>query len=545
MRRSSLCLLTLAVAVSFAAPHPAGPHIFFSDIESGPNVGGEGVGGAYVTLYGIGFGASRDTSKVTVGGGEASAYPVWTDNRLSFQLGTSTVTGDVVVTTAVGVSNPLSFTVRPGRIHFVSPQGKDHSKGNATAPWRTILHARDAMAPGDITYLRSGVAQETNDDWSSCLLLAGKAGTAGKPIAFVAYPGESATIGSEKSTKNGGCDLGIRTKGEGEHYWVFAGLNLRGAGEAMALYGVHDWRVIGNDMTCPEGDGPSSCFGTGLTSNLRSYGNVIHDSGRVGASALYHGVYLGTDSNHIDFGWNTIANIHGCRGLQVHSSGGSDLFDLQIHDNLIHDTQCDGIILATVDPSKPGGVNLWNNVIYNAGKGPNTPEGSGAFFCINAQGWTNAGSPGSGTIEVFNNTMVACGTWNKPPYENANGGVSMNGPNPAKRLRLRNNIIFQPNAAPYIVMDDGKGHLCSTASDCDRISGSNNVLYGLPPVVANRYLTNTLKVNPQFQDSTVSNFRPSPSSRAISGGVPTPHVADRDGIDLQACKCRPIGAFTY
>jgi hypothetical protein len=279
-----------------------------------------------------------------------------------------------------------------------------------------------------------------------------------------------------------------------------------------------------------------------MTTYLQAFGNNIHDTGRVGASALYHGVYLGAESNHIEFGWNTIANVNGCRGLHVYASGGKDLFDLQIHDNLIHDIQCDGIILANVDPSQPGGVNVWNNIIYNAGRGPNTPEGSGAFFCINVQGSTNAGPPGSGTIEVFNNTMYACGAWNKPPYGNANGGVSMGGPNPKKRLRLRNNIIWQTTNAPHILMDDGMDHLCSDSDNCDRMYGANNLFWGGLRAPANKNLTGSLYANPQFYNVAQYDFRLAEASRAARAGVITPHNTDRLGTSFDACKCRPIGA---
>lgn len=539
MRRFSIWILILAGTCT-ATTNP--PRIFYSDIESGPNSGGENEDGAFVTLYGARFGAQKADSAVTIGGTPAAAYPVWKGDRITFQVGKGTSSGVIQVHTSAGASNPLPFTIRPGRIRFVSQRGKDSAKGSATAPWRTVLHARDAMGPGDITYVRQDAVQATNDDWSACFLLAGKGGTPDRPISLVAYPGDHPTIGSEKATAEGGCDFGIRNKGQGEDYWVIAGFDLRGGGEGLSIYGTRGWRVIANDISCPRGDGPSACLGTGKTDKLAIFGNRIHDTGRPGASALYHGVYLGTDSNHVNFGWNEIANVNGCRGLHVHSSGGADLFDLQIHDNLIHDVQCDGIILATVDPSKPGGVNIWNNIIYNAGKGPNTPERSGTFFCINVQGWTNAGEPGSGTIEVFNNTMYACGNWSNPPYEHSNGAISMNGPNPAKRLRLRNNIFYQTTPRPFLVADDGAGRLCRTGDECGRVYGSDNLFYGPPPLPSMSHLQRNLRANPDFADLLKFDFNIGPRSRAARGGAVTPHSSDRQGFEFDKCDCRPIGA---
>ena len=85
----AVALLFSAVSLVAQAPQP---QIFFSDLESGPNVGGQGGNGAFVTIWGKGFGATQGTSSVTVGGGAAAAYPVWSDTKITFQLGTGSVT---------------------------------------------------------------------------------------------------------------------------------------------------------------------------------------------------------------------------------------------------------------------------------------------------------------------------------------------------------------------------------------------------------------------------------------------------------------------
>ena len=44
------------------------PLILYTDIISGPNSGGEGDNGIYLTIFGTHFGATRGTSKVTING---------------------------------------------------------------------------------------------------------------------------------------------------------------------------------------------------------------------------------------------------------------------------------------------------------------------------------------------------------------------------------------------------------------------------------------------------------------------------------------------
>ena len=491
------CAALLGVA---AAAWGASPRVFFTDLTSGPKSGGQSNAGAFVTIYGRNFGATRGTSSVTIGGGPAASYHLWTDTKIAIQLGAKAVTGNIVVTTPAGASNGALFTVRAGNIYFVATNGSDSSSGKYSSPWRTLMHARDTMRPGDIAYAMNGVAQTADDGsgWQTSLLLR-SGGTAAAPMAFVVYPQATATIGS-----NTGPPSGVRSAPQGEsypNYWVFAGFTLRGQTSAMALWGSAGWRIIANDMSCPNGTEATACMGTVESSSMAFYGNNVHDTGVATASALYHGVYFGTDSNHLDIGWNTIANVHGCRGIQIHSTpqsgepnSGQNQYDIAIHDNTIHDTQCDGIIVDTVDPSR-GPVSIYNNVVYDAGEGPANPENTGGWNCINIPGGTENGPNGSGTVEIFNNTLFACGTFANPPYPSDNNGIAENGDEPegapAIYVHNRNNLIYSvatalyPAGVPYFVAwNPVTGELCANTDICPWLYGTNNLLYGAGAPVA-------------------------------------------------------------
>ncbi len=95
------------------APIP-GLRIFYSDLTSGPNTGGENGKGAFVTIYGNGFGATQGSSNVTVGGSKADSYPIWSNTRITMQLGSAAATGDIVVhvPSRRATSNGAAFTVR-------------------------------------------------------------------------------------------------------------------------------------------------------------------------------------------------------------------------------------------------------------------------------------------------------------------------------------------------------------------------------------------------------------------------------------------------
>src|SRR6476646_7662758 len=84
----SLLLLSAACVCAQAAP----PRIFFSDLESGPNSGGQNNNGVWVTIWGKGFGATQGTSTVSVGAGTVAGYPLWSDGKMIFQLGAAATT---------------------------------------------------------------------------------------------------------------------------------------------------------------------------------------------------------------------------------------------------------------------------------------------------------------------------------------------------------------------------------------------------------------------------------------------------------------------
>jgi len=507
-----------ALLLSAAAAFGAVPRVFYTDLASGPKSGGQNNAGAFVTIYGINFGGARGASAVTIGGGPAASYPLWSDTKIAVQLGAAAASGNIVVTTSAGASNGTPFAVRSGNIYFVAKSGSDHNSGKYSSPWQTLMQARDKMKPGDTSYVMNGVAQ-TGDDgsgWNTALLLS-SGGTAAAPMAFIAYPEASATIGSVT-----GPPTGVRSSPRGgsyPNYWVFAGFTLRGQGAAMALWGSTGWRIVANDFSCPSGDGAGACMDTVESSTLAFYGNKVHDTGVANASALYHGAYFGTDSNHLDIGWNTIADVHGCRGIQIHStpqsgepSSGQNQYDISVHDNTIHDTQCDGIILDTINPSK-GPISIYNNVIYNAGKGPNNPDRSGGWSCIYVPASTENGPKGSGVVDIYNNTLYACGTFTGPPYNNANAGIVYGGGNAAISLRIRNNIVYQtatklfPGGVPYLVIwNPTTRAVCADSANCAWIQGSNNLFYGSGAAPRNTNIARSLNADPQFSDVSQGVF---------------------------------------
>jgi hypothetical protein len=509
-----------------SAPAPtAGLRVFFSDLESGPNTGGQSGKGAFVTLYGKGFGASRGSSTVTVGGGAVDNYPLWSDTKITFQLGAAAVTGEMVVHVASkGDSNGLAFTVRAGTIYFVSSTGDDAAAGSFAAPWATIPKAKNAIAAGDIAYIgnRAGdaVSQTTIDASSSYNCALGMSfndgtnqGTAAAPKALVAYPGATATVGVVSGIERG---LLVPAIAGTFDYWVIAGLTFRGEIEAMDLEGpANGWRVIGNDFSCPNGTGKSGCVTGGdntSPTNLKFYGNRVHDAATTAGSITkyYHGIYFA--SNGLDLGWNTVENGKTCRAIQFHDSGGPNNYGISVHDNVIHDTVCDGIVFATIDPSQ-GKVEAYNNVIYNVGLGPDPADGAADYTGIYVSGETDSGNPGTGTVEVYNNTLYNCGARaNSDSGAFNNGGMS-----PALTMHLVNNLVYASSGESYLAKD----------AVTSLISGSDNLWFGAGAAPAG--MAASVTTDPKFMNAAGYDFHLLAGSPAIGAGATTAALFDVDG----------------
>ncbi|HEU4416016.1 MAG TPA: IPT/TIG domain-containing protein [Candidatus Angelobacter sp.] len=548
----SFLLLALSAAVAGAQ---TAPRIFFSDLESGPNTGGQNNNGVWVTIWGKNFGATQGTSTVTIGGGAANNYPLWSDAKIIFQLGANAKTGSLVVNVpGIGTSNALPFTVRAGNVFFVAATGNDANTGSFTSPWQTIVKAKNSIAAGDTAYIEDGVAQTSEDNFTAYLCMdnagSSNSGTAAAPKALIAYPNATATVGVA-----GGLHYGIRTPniGTNEDYWVISQLHIIGGTQAMDLGGV-GWRIIGNEMQCPGADDQVGCFEMSEGTQTKFYGNEVHNAGiNPTSSKFYHAVYFSTDSNHIDVGWNHIHDNFTCRALQFHSSPlctpscgaadttGFDQFDLHVHDNLIHGDNCNGINFATVDPSK-GTVEAYNNVIYNVGRMDPLQLGA-AFSCIYVAGITNNGVAGTGTVEVFNNTLSDCAANNSANASGSRGAFGVGGGPATLIMHLRNNIAYQLPGEIYV---DG-----STA----QITGDKNLWFGVG--AGPSLTTNNNGSDPLFANRTLGDFHLSSGSPAVDTGLtilpnnpfvpnPGPTIGnDKDGVLRPQGGAFDLGAYEF
>ncbi|HYH01109.1 MAG TPA: choice-of-anchor D domain-containing protein [Terriglobales bacterium] len=499
---TSTMLITAALFLSAAAEAQTAPRIFASDLQSGPRSGGQGGNGAWVTVYGSGLGATRGTSTITVGGIPAASYAVWSDKKVAFQLSATAVSGNIVANVGGASSNGVPFTVRAGRIFFVSPTGSDTQKGTFAKPWKTLARAVAAMQAGDIAYAMNGTSATT--------LTINRAGTSGKPFAIVAYPNATVTVGSTAQ------NYAITASGGAYSWWVVSGLNLRAAVGAVNVVGATDWRLVGNDISCPSGSGAAACVRASSGSNFKVLANKVHDSGSTTSTnvASYSSVHLSV--SNVEVGWNEIGNTRSCRALTFSSASGN-LSGLSVHDNHIHDAVCDGISFANVDASA-GAVHAYNNVIKRVGTGPAPGGVEQSYACI------RAGGSGTGTVQILNNTLYDCG---------ARGNGDSGAIAAATPVAVTNNIISVQPGQQFITPN----------TSLSFISGINDVFWGDSYIPAP--FTSSINLDPQFVDAANSNLALQASSPAIDKGANTGVAADIAGVVRPQGKAIDIGAYEY
>jgi len=516
------CLVSLIVVLTVPLRLAAqtGPRLFFTDLESGPVTGGEDNLGAFVTIYGEGFGATRGSSRVTIGGTEVARYVVWGENNapargldmIVVQPGPDIQTGGIVVTVAGGSSNSLPFTVRTGQIYFVdrtAPNSSDDNPGSATQPFRTLYRPRAVLQAGDIVYIRGGTFTELDPDnpgWDTVLLLnrdTAASGTADRPIAYVGYPGATPVLGQAGARRI----LMLNQDAGPLSYYTVANLGFTAGQESLPLSGIGH-RIIGNRLY-DGGFSDGGAMGVNTDSaDLRIYGNLLSRNGLEGEK-LHHGFYpggYGTNRN-IDFGWNEISGQRGGRAIQLYGHVTGDVIDeIRIHDNVIHGSELNNIVIGGSDGDSDviGTVYVFNNIISGSRGEPGL----------------RVNTPG-GRVVIQNNTF----------YGNAQAQLFFEREG-ERRVVLQNNLLQAGPSQSYVLL-----------SGTGAIDSDHNLWYnaGSPPA----WDRSAVQGDPRLVNPAGGDYRLGENSPAVDAGTGTGISRDFNGIARPQGSGFDIGAHEY
>jgi hypothetical protein len=425
------------------------PVILFSDIVSGPGSGGKDNKGAFVTIVGKNFGNNPGTSYVSIGGGRVDNYPVWSDTKITFQVGNAAVSGPIIVVTPEGASNGLPFTVRPGNIYFVNPAVLVDGSGSFADPWRSGVSYFGAMRPGDLCYFRTGVYSDKMGSSSGRgnITISGPApdGLANNEIAWLAYPGEVARLEAGQGDIRSNLEIS-------KNYYVIAGFQMYTQGTCIEFGGDNN-RVVNN--TCE-----------GL--KKMSYGN-IHTNGGMGGkiygnelfgarsgNKLDHAIYVAWGPKNMEIGWNYIHDNDIAVGpvISVNTDGalgnGIVFQNIRIHDNIIDCRRSSSALRAIgiVETGRGSSVYIYNNIVIDPGSDTSYYNGIYQY---------------SGSAYIYNNTFFNC----KGPA--AFLAKRSNSYMP-ETVDVRNNIFYTQTGCKYIEIPD--------AASMGKVIVSNNCYHG-------------------------------------------------------------------
>ena len=497
-RRLFKIWFTILLATSSPLAYGA-PKIFYTDILTGPNTGGENNQGAYLTLFGSGFGATQGASQVTINNVPVAAYKQWSDTKITVQPGSSVTSGTIIVTVSGQPSNTdNSFTVVPGKIFFVALDGRDNSgkAGDITRPFRSLQKTLDRsdFGPGDHVVVRGGTWTDVFELYTSFFSIHHKSGTTAAPLVVMGYPTE--TVNFLRTDANG-VTRGIHNYATEGHY-VIANfhVDMNGGGGVCIGLGPRDVRIVNNEGQGMLEDGGGSACIAGSGKKYRILGNHIHDNG---GNKLYHAIYIDardtSGPNDIEIAYNEVDHQSGGRGIQIYGDTGTLINNVRIHHNLIHDICLDGIILSRDTGT---GIQVYNNVVYHTGD----PSLQGIGTDLGSTGGCIRFSGAQLVAEIYNNTFVDCAVDQSP--DSAALRLEF-----AKHLTIRNNILESPGLVNWPAVGWPSGIPTSS------ITASNNLWYGAgtPPAYIG-----AMTGKPLFAGASVRNYHLLSGSAAIDRG---------------------------
>ena len=228
---------------------------------------------------------------------------------------------------------------------------------------------------------------------------------------------------------------------------------------------------------------------------------------------------------HSEVGWNDIHNVQG-RSAVIFGNDQNppyDMWDIAVHDNLIHDVRGECINFSTVDPDN-GPVLAYNNMMYNCGTGPANIDGAPEFVAVRV--WSKT-TPLTVFTSIFNNTIYNAGSQGGPDA----GALSLHDP-----ALVVNNIFYQTSGHPYL-----------NSSGCNFRPGSvDNDFFGAGAAPSCSGLSNSLSVDPKVVSTSTPDFHLQTGRPMIDVGLTIPALkADHGGGSRPQGAGYDIGAYEY
>ena len=502
---------------------PGTPMIFFVDVEAGATTGGPSNQGAPISIFGKGFGATRGSSKVTIGGVEVAAYLVWGQGNahnpmldmVVVQPGLH-VTGGVIEITVEGKKSneDFTFTVLPGaRVLYVASSGSDSSNLSCAeaSPCKTISHAAITVAnPGDVVLVR-GPSLDEGEVWIR--EVNGDSGISGAPKVIKTYPGEAVTF------PNGSRPVILEA-----NYITVSGFQFQN-GKSVNGGGVTNKGNKIIDCTF-SGEIGYDAIGTHGDDHLLA-GNVCDlDGATTGTQG--HCYYISHGKN-LQLLWNVAKGSWPGYGIHIYDQRRAipdfkrEIHDVVVEGNVLRGSdERSGMIIA-IDDEGGYGNNIDNITVRN-----------NVFTGNNHHGFLIAGTAKITNIKIYSNTF----------YQNGRQGLHISGTaNNIQGVEIKNNL-FDITTNSWCTSNCGwfsQSHF-EVISATGIVADRNGYLPG-PPVTPGATDANPVTGTILFENPALDDWRVKAGGATIDKGGLVPVARDFRGMPRPQGSGHDIGAF--
>ncbi len=552
--RTILLILLLFLLFS-PALSLARPVIFFTDITSGPNTGGENNNGCYLSIFGKGFGTTQGSSKVYINNVEVAAYKYWGTSigrsdiqQISVQPGPNVTSGPIkVVVDGLASNTDHTFTVRPGKIFFIDNVNGNQSTGTVgdiTKPFQylqPLFQSSPDIAPGDIFVVRGGIYANAGPgavDFLAPLKDADPTPDA-TPFSIIGYPGETVTVDLDANTKGIGIWLSTSDAAANptRNGYTIANLKFKGVKDAMiGLGGEGSGATWDNNYVrliniVIEG---GACGNTGMvtitrSNNIKIYGMKIHATSTC-TNNQHHLFYFSSHTDNADLGWMELYSetVHqGGGALQARYAGFSpgvdDHTNIAIHDSYFHDLPGVAVVMnSSVGP----GLKFYNNIVTRTGYYSGNSAGGIVYFDA-----TGTGEP-TMTVEIYNNTFYN--------QDNGKGSIYVHD---AADVKIQNNLFYADNPTEKYFGEVPYNIATHTITNNAYFGGDSNTIYNTWDDINSRIIA-----DPKLIDPANGNFHLHSSSPLIDAGssdVNSVVNKDYDYNTRPKGSAYDIGAYEY
>lgn len=483
---------------------PGTPFLACANFDSGPKNGNTdtshggslGVDGLYVWIWGNYLGSTQGASTISIGGHAVArviywgpAIPPYSTADLSKSAGSNEFhdmqviiaqishlatdgLGEIRATVGGQTSNGLPFTIRPGRIMYMTDTGDNPtSDGTWQHPFANFVYFNDYMnQAGDVMYIK-------NVNREATFSVAGYMATPEAPMAMCVYPGSTSYLGADDSRA-----LFLSFGGIYAVNWIVSGFHLNGDVTGLGLppgcVGIGNYVTAGH--ITDSNDGAAGCSSEKCRFLCCEFNNIgfggRHANLQIFAS-LYHVLYMsgGTRTSDLlnppdsvrsaEVGWCYIHDNISNRALNVfndNNSGwhGSGVKNIKFHHNAVV-RQCGagmGLLSLTA-----GDLWMYSNILSYCGlQNPQStpladPQGDLSFLEFTAvtvkSGYQEAIRRAETRVHFWNNTIYQGGWATGPTITTAQAvaaGVWGLAYRELHLLDMHNNLTYQVNGDPAL-----------------------------------------------------------------------------------------------